>query len=366
MKNWNILTSLFVFISFGVNGQLSETLMFSEKNYDFGQIMESGGPVTHEFSFVNNGADTIQIANVKASCGCTTPAWTKEPIAPGQSGFIQAQYNPKNRPGSFNKSLTVTLNSSSELLRLFIKGYVEPRPKSIEDELPTLLGGLRMKHRAFNFGKIKVTNEPVIKEFDVLNVTDSVIIFSDSIAKPNHINVEFEPQLLRAKQRGKIRLIYNPSELNDLGFRNDNVMLYTSEHEEKSIKSISVYATLEEYFPPMTPEELEMAPKLAIENALYDFGKLENNKKLTTEFVLSNNGKKPLEIRSVKPNCSCISTELVDKTIPVGGNTRLKVSFNTAGRRGNQQKSVAIFSNDPHASTQRVTVKAYISTDSNR
>ena len=116
----------------------------------------------------------------------------------------------------------------------------------------------------------------------------------------------------------------------------------------------------------MTSEELEMAPKLAIENALYDFGKLESNKKLTTEFVLSNHGKKPLEIRSVKPNCSCISTELVDETIPVGGNTRLKVSFNTAGRRGNQQKSVAIFSNDPNASAQRVTVKAYISTGSNR
>ncbi|MEM6522278.1 MAG: DUF1573 domain-containing protein [Bacteroidota bacterium] len=349
--------------SFFTEAQVMEALSFSTKNYDFGRIKEVDGPVIHEFSFINNGPDTVQITNVKASCGCTTPAWTKEPVLPGQSGIIQAQYNPKNRPGTFNKSLTVTMNSSAELVRLFIKGYVEPKPKSIEDEFPVQMGAIRTKNRAFNFGRVKVTNDPVIKEFEVMNASDSIVIFSDSIAKPPHIQVQFDPQLLRAKQKGKIKLIYTPGTLNDLGFRNDNVTLYTSEEGDASIKSYSVYATLEEYFPPMTREELESSPRLSIAEPMHDFGKLENKEKQVFDFVLMNSGKKPLSIRSIKPNCSCVKATIEKDVIDVGDSIDLKLVFDPSGRRGNQQKSVTIFTNDPTASAQRVTVKAYIESD---
>lgn len=342
--------------------QLSEALMFSEKNHDFGKIKEADGPVIHEFSFINNGSDTVQITNVKASCGCTTPAWTKEPVAPGQSGIIQAQYNPKNRPGSFNKSLTVILNSSADLLRLFIRGYVEPKPKTLEDEFPTAMGGVRMKYRAFNFGRILVRDEPVVREFDIVNITDSMIIFSDSIAKPDHIQVEFDPQLLKAKERGKLKITYDAMALDELGFRNDNVTLYTSEAGQDAIKSISVYATLQEYFPPMTEEEWASAPKLEIKEAMKDLGKIKMDKSVSAEFVLTNTGRTPLEIRLLKPNCSCVTAESESMTIAPNSSIPLKVTLNPQGRKGNQQKSVAIFSNDPKASAQRITIKAYIET----
>ncbi|MEM9859767.1 MAG: DUF1573 domain-containing protein [Bacteroidota bacterium] len=350
-------------LSIGSKAQLSEALTFSERSYDFGRIKEVDGPVIHEFGFINNGGDTVQISNVKASCGCTTPAWTRQPVPPGQSGIIQAQYNPKNRPGAFNKNLTVTLKSSTEPVRLFIKGYVEPVPKSVEEEFPAQIGAIRTKYRAFNFGKIKVTNDPVVKEFDLVNASDSMVIFSDSIAKPSHITVQYAPQLLKPKQRGKIILTYDASALNELGFRNDNVTLYSSEAGDVSIKSYSVYATLEEYFPPMSQEELERAPKLSMTKTVHDFGKVKNMGKLKTTFNLFNSGKTPLSIRYLKPNCSCVITGLDNDVIPAGESVRLDVIFDPNGRRGNQQKSVAIFSNDPRASAQRVTIKAYVESD---
>ncbi len=357
-----IVASLFVSLS---KAQLAETLMFSEKTYDFGPIKEADGAVIHEFSFINQSTDTVQITNVKASCGCTTPAWTKEPVAPGQSGIVQAQYNPRNRPGSFNKSLTVTFESSSEPVRLYIKGYVEPLPKTIEDELPAQMGGLRMRYRAFNLGKIKVQEEPVIKEFEVFNTTDSVIIFSDSVARPKHIAVEFEPQLLKAKQRGLVRLIYDAASLNDYGFRNDNVTLYTSEQAENSIKSISVYATLEEYFPPMTKDELDAAPKLKITKVTHDFGKVKAGQVVNTQFELTNLGESMLEIRAIKPNCACLKAEVDKMSLAKNESVTLNLEFNSSGRRGNQQKSIAIFSNDPRASAQRITIKAVVETANN-
>src|SRR6185503_14722042 len=61
---------------------------FEAQNFDFGKIPQ-GKPVTHEFTFTNNGKVPMVITNVQASCGCTTPAWSKEPILPGGTGFIK-------------------------------------------------------------------------------------------------------------------------------------------------------------------------------------------------------------------------------------------------------------------------------------
>ena len=65
------------------------------------------------------------ISNVQASCGCTTPKWTKEPIKPGESGAVTAIYNSKGRPGTFNKAITITSNAKTPQKVLFIKGNVE-------------------------------------------------------------------------------------------------------------------------------------------------------------------------------------------------------------------------------------------------
>ena len=50
--------------------------------HDFGKIKQ-GTPVSHEFKFTNKGKVPLIIANVRASCGCTTPDWSKDPVPPG-------------------------------------------------------------------------------------------------------------------------------------------------------------------------------------------------------------------------------------------------------------------------------------------
>lgn len=97
-------------------------LTFKEEQYNFGDI-EKGKPVTHEYTFKNTSKQTILITNVKASCGCTTPNWTKEPIKPGESGSVTATYNAAN-PGPFTKTITVTTNDTEQNKILTIKGKV--------------------------------------------------------------------------------------------------------------------------------------------------------------------------------------------------------------------------------------------------
>src|SRR3954462_8253240 len=91
-------------INFGFSQQAKQ-LQFKEEIFDFGKVVEDKGPVTHEFVFTNNSSRPVKVLTVQASCGCTTPGWSKEAVEPGKTGFIQASYNPKGRPGFFNKSL---------------------------------------------------------------------------------------------------------------------------------------------------------------------------------------------------------------------------------------------------------------------
>src|SRR5687768_13639384 len=100
-----VFSFVLLFITFASIAQQPKALQFKEEAHDFGTIAEEGGPVMHEFNFTNNTNRPVKILTVQASCGCTTPAWTKEVVQPGKTGFIQASYNPKGRPGFFNKSL---------------------------------------------------------------------------------------------------------------------------------------------------------------------------------------------------------------------------------------------------------------------
>lgn len=93
--------------------------------HDFGTISENGGIVTTTFTIRNNMDNAILINKVTASCGCTTPSWTKEPIEKGKKGEITVSYNPKGRVAPFNKTVTILTSGNPERIVVSIKGVVE-------------------------------------------------------------------------------------------------------------------------------------------------------------------------------------------------------------------------------------------------
>ncbi|MCC8171924.1 MAG: DUF1573 domain-containing protein [Parabacteroides sp.] len=92
--------------------------------HDFGTIAENGGKVSHTFTIKNTGDAPLVITRVIASCGCTTPEWTKTPIEPGQTGEVKVTYNPARRPGPFAKTISVYSNGKDGNYILTIKGTV--------------------------------------------------------------------------------------------------------------------------------------------------------------------------------------------------------------------------------------------------
>jgi hypothetical protein len=104
----------------------AKTISWNETTHDFGKIMQNDpGAVT--FTMKNNGTAPVVITAAKSSCGCTVAEYTKEPVKPGETGVVTATYNTA-RVGPFTKTVSVTVDGSTQPEVLTIKGIVEAKP----------------------------------------------------------------------------------------------------------------------------------------------------------------------------------------------------------------------------------------------
>lgn len=116
----SFFVAFFVFVAVGYAQK--GVMKFAQETHDFGKV-EQGKPVTHVFEFKNTGTDPVVINDAQASCGCTKPNWTREPIMPGKTGSVSATFNAASA-GPFNKAVTVTSNAEVGQVVLTLKGEV--------------------------------------------------------------------------------------------------------------------------------------------------------------------------------------------------------------------------------------------------
>lgn len=94
---------------------------WEKTEHKFGQVTQ-GKPAKVTFKFTNTGDEPLVITAVSPSCGCTTPTYTKDPVLPGEEGFVTAEYNAANA-GAFSKTIAVTSNTANPIT-LTISGEV--------------------------------------------------------------------------------------------------------------------------------------------------------------------------------------------------------------------------------------------------
>jgi len=127
-----------LFLCFTISAQTGETIslpaaqksggiIFEKTTHDFG-VIGNKSEAECVFSFVNKGQIPIAVTGVKASCGCTAPKWSKEPVKPEAVGEIRVRYN-TNITGPFNKTITVLTTADKSPIILTIKGDVRRKGK---------------------------------------------------------------------------------------------------------------------------------------------------------------------------------------------------------------------------------------------
>lgn len=108
--------------------QAKAEIKFDNTTHNFGTFSEENPVVSYTFTFTNVGKAPLVIHQAIASCGCTVPEYTQEPVLPGKTGTVKVTYNGTGRyPGHFRKSITLRTNAETELLRLYIEGEMKAK-----------------------------------------------------------------------------------------------------------------------------------------------------------------------------------------------------------------------------------------------
>jgi len=104
-------------------GSSTPVIQFKETEKDFGMIL-SGERVFHKFEFTNSGGSNLVISGVSTSCGCTVADYSKEPVAPGKTGYVEVTFDSRNRQGVQEKIVTILSNAEPNRTELKIKSNV--------------------------------------------------------------------------------------------------------------------------------------------------------------------------------------------------------------------------------------------------
>ncbi len=97
---------------------------FDCEDYDFGEVLESGGKLSHTFVVENVGNKPLVIRGIYVSCGCTTASHTKEAIKPGEKGEITVTFDPEGLKGLYIKTIFVHTNTKNRKGEIFIRATI--------------------------------------------------------------------------------------------------------------------------------------------------------------------------------------------------------------------------------------------------
>jgi hypothetical protein len=331
----------------GMNGQSKPGMNFTEKEYNFGTFRESDGIVTHDFKFTNTGKTPLIIGDVRASCGCTTPEWTREPVLPGKEGKIKVSYNPKKRPGSFSKTIQVSSNADIPLITLVVSGVVIP-VDNMDEIYRYSIGEVRLQTIYAAFGEIYKGNVGTYS-IKVMNTSGDKPVKLSFRQVPPHLDIRMYPEVIESQQEGRIEIEYRTAAQKDWDYTVDRIELLVNGQPVPNNR-ISVTANIRENFSTLTSEDMAQAPVLNFENTTFDFGVITPDKVVEYNFKLTNTGKTDLYIRKVSASCGCTAVQPSKTVITPGESTGILATFKAAGREGSQKKAITVITNDPKRS----------------
>jgi hypothetical protein len=326
---------------------ISQPMMkLSETEHDFGKFREEAGKQSFDIVVTNTGNAPLVIQNIAASCGCTQPDWTKQPIPPGGNGKITAKYDPANRPGQFSKTLSVYTNSKPEVVVLTLKGEVIPREKTIEELFTFPVGAVRFESNHLAFTNVKKT-EKKIRVMQLINTSDAPVkIGFDNL--PPHLTLKANPETLKPGQKGIVEGTYDATKNNSWGNVSDMVKIKLNDVTQENVYYY-VSANLVEDFSSMSKEDMEKAPVFKLASSTVDLGTMPGTTSKEVEFKFSNEGKSDLFIRHVRSTCGCTAVlqGQVGVGIKPGESSSIKAVFNSGGYNGKVTKAIYVYTNDP-------------------
>lgn len=342
-----------------VEQQESASIKFDTQNWNFGDVEESGGNVTHIFTFTNISQRPVVVLDVSASCGCTSPSFSRKPVMPGAKGEISVVFDPINRPGMFSKGVSVRL-SSNERVSLNIEGNVIPRERSVDELYPFEVGaGLRLdsNFHAFSYlGRGDEAKATIV----IYNTSDKDASIELRPTKSSGLLRVEAPHSIKAQALDKITLTYKVEEGSDrYGMLDDVFSVVVNGKESRTL--ISTHAIAVDKFLPIVDDMT--APSCELSKNFIKFGELKHGSRIEDSSVeLVNDGEVELVVRAVEWKSSALTCSLkAGDKLKAGEKRKIRFAYDSStSDYGVWVDRVSIITNDPERPmlTLRITAIA--------
>lgn len=343
-----IFTILLV-LGFGVlSAQNNNSIDFNTTLLDLGVVPEHGGLVKAEYILTNNTNGPIIINKVTASCGCTSPEWTKSPIEPGKTGVISVAYNPKNTSGEFAKSIFVYTSFQTSPYTLHIKGMVEIDKNNPASHFPYSWGDILSKKRNLDLGQ---NNSDITRVFTIEIYNNADIPLKAGFADvPAYLQLKTIPETIPPKTSASLEVQVKGTEVKEKGQITGTLRILPSgSNGYSSSHSISYHGTV------IGPSSAASTGKINFGSMqlLFDPGKTKDEQVLK----ISNSGKGDLNILNIQSSDPQLSVSKKNLTIGPGKIKEVTVTLN---RKSNEQpfySTLIVISDDQMTPLQVIIAK---------
>lgn len=321
-----------------------------EKDFDFGLMREEAGPVTGTSRFINLGPDSISIFSVKPSCGCTSADFSDAPLAPGDTATISYTYDPRLRPGKFEKSVKVRL-SDGRRHTIHISGNVLGTPESVATLFPVDAGPLKLSESVLNAGNVQADQAPIL----FVNAYSMPLDSISPTFKSSNPALVIQPNSKKVGpgEVSAFSLNLNAANLNTFGPIEIPVTLTPDPNKPKETYTLTFKAFV-------TPDPKRLA---ASQKGKHPRATLKQNPILipagaTKVYIqLSNDGQGPLQILNISSISPAIKADKLPKPIKPGKSAQIELTIDPGKLpKGPARTQVEIITNDPDHPHKSITL----------
>lgn len=300
--------------------------------YDFGDVMLSDGPLKCGFNVKNISDKPMAIYNVVSSCGCTGVKWTREPIAAGGSGKIEAVYSNDEGAYPFDKTLTVYFSSVKKPVILHLRGSVHEKKQPLSELFPVHFGPVAVKESIIKAGNMNQGSQRS-DSFKLANISSKPVTVSFSGVSP-HLSLSVSPSEIPAGETANVTFTvtadrslwgknYYDATLN-VGGKPVSAM-----ENGKKTSTLKFWSFTKEDFSSWTKAQKDQASQPSFEESTYNFGKIKSGTAIDAVFSMKNLGKSPLKVYKLDADSPyAVLPEIAD--VAAGGKSSFHVRVDSS------------------------------------
>lgn len=313
--------------------------------------------IPFSFQLINQGSHDVEVKDVKSSVSNVMLSDYPGMVRAGDTAIVKMLLVTNGMEGEFTVKVDVVTAGKKQPQPLYVKGFVEKTPETIEQRCKAVFGLLRVEKRDIDFGRVKMHKE-YRDTLLVYNPTDKIVKV-DVVNHSDLVKAELLDDEIYPGKASWLEVRFRADDSLCLGKCYENVVCMIGE-KERTTGLLAVGADVVENFELLSEDELKNAPVLYVKQPKFDFGKIRQGTEVTHAFVLKNQGKRNLIIRKVQAACGCTAVVDGQRVIAPGASVPLDVVYKSAGREGAQQKSILLFTNDPEHSEVKLWISGTV------